>query len=230
MGVLQDAYNFFLGRGYSSNAAAGISAGLYAESNLNPTNVNPTSGAYGVGQWLGARKSSLFNTYGANPTFTQQLGFVDSELRAGNGGSVIANSSSPSVALGNFINLFERPGPGTAGDMTRGNNALTQLGADPLASGGNLLDDALSWIGGGSPGDFSAGLDIITGKRVNDKGQNAYQAATDIWSVFTQGVWTRFSFGLVGILLIGAAIFILLDGPKYAAQAAKTAAKAAIAA
>jgi hypothetical protein len=42
---------------------------LIRESSLNPGAVNKTSGAYGIAQWLGSRKKSLFSKYGKNPTF-----------------------------------------------------------------------------------------------------------------------------------------------------------------
>lgn len=233
MGVLQDAYNYFINHGWGSNAAAGISAGLYAESGLNPTNVNPSSGAYGIGQWLGSRQQNLFGTYGANPSFSQQLDFVNQELSSGNGGSTIANSSSPSDALNSFINLFERPGPGTSGDLTRGNNALTQLGAptDPLTGGSNALAGSQDWLSAIINDTLQgvAGVPDLP-DTIAKKAGDAVSNATSIWSVFTEGVWTRFSFGLVGALLIAAAIFILLGGPKVVVQTAKKAAKAAIAA
>lgn len=51
------------------------------ESGLNPTAVNPTSGAYGIAQWLGPRKTSLFRRYGQSPGIEQQFAFVADELR-----------------------------------------------------------------------------------------------------------------------------------------------------
>lgn len=151
MSLLDDAYNFFLGKGYNSNAAAGISTGLFAESHLNASAVNPSSGAYGIEQALGSRKSSLFSQYGSSPSFQDQLNFVASEL-PGNGGSTISAATSPQSALNSFIGLFERPciGGGTdcgdaQGDISRGTKALSQLNTSGNLFPNNLVQSADDW-------------------------------------------------------------------------------------
>ena len=137
MSLLQQAYDFFIGQGASPSAAAGISSGLFAESQLNPSNINPSSGAYGIGQWLGGRQQALFNQYGSQPSFTDQLQFVWEELtgQAGDNAvtqgqsSSILNAISPQSALSSFITGFERPKAGyeTTSDISRGTNALGQI-------------------------------------------------------------------------------------------------------
>jgi hypothetical protein len=48
----------------SVEQAAGIVGNLYQESQLNYKAINPTSKAYGIAQWLGARKAELINFAG----------------------------------------------------------------------------------------------------------------------------------------------------------------------
>jgi hypothetical protein len=161
---LQTAYNFFVGQGASPSAAAGIAAGLYAESagTLSPSELNQQgSGAYGIGQWLGGRQQALFAEYGSSPSFLQELQFVWQELTGSapnDSGAVssseansILNASSPQSALQAFIGGFERPctgGPGTSCygaslDLTSGSSALNSLniGASPV--GGSLLTPSI---------------------------------------------------------------------------------------
>lgn len=78
------------GGGFSCNQAAGIVANLIEESGgLNPAIVNPISGATGLAQWLGSRKTRYINTYGSFPSpgspfsetaFENQLKYVTQEL------------------------------------------------------------------------------------------------------------------------------------------------------
>lgn len=45
--------------GFNATAIAGIMANIAHESSFNPNATNPSSGAYGIAQWLGSRKSAL---------------------------------------------------------------------------------------------------------------------------------------------------------------------------
>ena len=68
----------------SPAAASGIMANIYAESEFNVTVVNRGSGAYGICQWLGSRKTSLKNYCNARgldwSTMKGQLRFMEHEL------------------------------------------------------------------------------------------------------------------------------------------------------
>src|SRR5258708_9134223 len=111
-------------------------AGAAAESRLTPTAVNPTSGAFGIGQWLGPRKADLFRRYGRNPTLDQQLEFMLWELTNSEAGAGVSikGAASPQAALRAYIGQFMRPGRGAAGDMRRGLAFLG--GAQPLTGSG----------------------------------------------------------------------------------------------
>ncbi len=145
------AVDYLKSQGLSDQAARGAVAGSIAESRLDPNAVNASSGAFGIGQWLGARKAALFARFGNNPNFDQQLQFLASELNGGDrGGAAVRQSSSALAAMGAYVRAFMRPGPGTAGDLARGRQALVGLGVDPGLAGG-----AAAGLAG--PGGFAGG-------------------------------------------------------------------------
>lgn len=118
---------YWRSRGYSADQARGITAGMYAESRLDPRAVNPTSGAFGVGQWLGSRKAELFRRYGSRPSLAQQLEFLAWELAGGDhGGAAVRAENTAGGVLDAYIRRFMRPAPGaeTAGDLARGSRYL----------------------------------------------------------------------------------------------------------
>lgn len=51
--------NFFISKGLTPNQALGICANVFGESGYRTTPVNSSSGAYGLFQWTGSRKSAL---------------------------------------------------------------------------------------------------------------------------------------------------------------------------
>jgi hypothetical protein len=53
--------SYFVSKGLTPAQAAGIVGNWYAESRLNKDAINSASGAYGLGQWLGPRKTRLIN-------------------------------------------------------------------------------------------------------------------------------------------------------------------------
>lgn len=110
-GNKKKAMDFFISKGLPAHQAAGIVGNLMGESNLNHTAVNKKSGAYGLAQWLGSRKTALFNKYGKNPTFDQQLDFLWDELqttekRAFNS---LKSAKTLEAATDSFMRTFERP-------------------------------------------------------------------------------------------------------------------------
>lgn len=119
----------FLQRGgVPAHVAKGATAGAWAESRLDPNAVNPKSGAYGIGQWLGSRKAELFRRYGSRPSLAQQMEFLLWELRGGDhGGAAVLAQSTASGALDAYIRRFMRPAAGaeTTGDLARGARYLS---------------------------------------------------------------------------------------------------------
>lgn len=55
----QIIWNFLLSKGLTEEAAAGVMGNIQQESGFDPENVNKSSGAYGLFQWLGGRKTGL---------------------------------------------------------------------------------------------------------------------------------------------------------------------------
>jgi hypothetical protein len=119
--------------GLTADQASGVAAGAFAESGLDPDAVNPRSGAYGVGQWLGSRKAELMRRYGAHPSLPQQLDFLNWELHGGDaGGAAVLDAHSASGALDAYVRRFMRPASGaeTLGDLARGRNMLARVGGE----------------------------------------------------------------------------------------------------
>lgn len=132
--VGQQVAAYFQSHGFTREHAQGIAAGMFAESRFNAGAVNPTSGAFGIGQWLGARKAELFRRYGPNPSLGQQLEFMlwemtNTEKRAG---GAIRGQTSARGALEAYVRDFMRPGPGTAGDLARGAQYLSAQTSRPV--------------------------------------------------------------------------------------------------
>jgi hypothetical protein len=75
-------------RGFTKEEAAAIVGNLWAESGFRTTATNPTSGAFGLMQWLGGRKSRLYS-YAAEQgkqvtDVNLQLDYIKWELKGGN--------------------------------------------------------------------------------------------------------------------------------------------------
>jgi len=132
--TLEQVRAFFIANGFSGEQARGIEAGVSAEGgDVNAR--NPTSGAFGIGQWLGSRKRELFAEFGPNPNLAQQLQFMLQELRGGDrGGAAVRNAVDAMSTMGAYVQSFMRPGAGTMGDLDRGSRFLGSQG--PWASAG----------------------------------------------------------------------------------------------
>lgn len=120
-------------RGLPEHVARGVAAGVEAESRSNPNISNPTSGAQGIGQWLGTRQRELRRRYGDNPTLDQQLDFLVWELKGGDhGGKSVLSGADETDVLRRYITDFMRPAAGreTTGDLDRGMAALGREGQE----------------------------------------------------------------------------------------------------
>ena len=75
------AKTFFEQKRYTPIQVSAIIGGLLQESELNPNAVNPSSGAYGIAQWLGERKEKLLS----KPNYSNlevQLNYVVEEFNS----------------------------------------------------------------------------------------------------------------------------------------------------
>lgn len=109
--VIGQAIQFFSAKGAPAYMIKALLAGMNAESGLNPGAVNRSSGAFGLGQWLGKRKKQLFEMFHTNnPSVLQQLEFMWWELHGGDpGGKAVLSARTTDEALRAFIGKFERP-------------------------------------------------------------------------------------------------------------------------
>jgi hypothetical protein len=71
-----------MNRGLAPHQAAGLVGNLMRESgaSLDIKARNPSGGAFGLAQWLGARQKNLFAKYGRTPSLQQQLDYIWHEL------------------------------------------------------------------------------------------------------------------------------------------------------
>ena len=68
------------------------------------------NGAFGIGQWRGARKRALFAKYGHAPTWQQQAAFMLSEIHGGDaGGQSVLEAHSAGGAMVAYLQNFMRP-------------------------------------------------------------------------------------------------------------------------
>lgn len=124
-------YKAMIKAGVKPDVAMGIAAGVMAEGGT-PNAVNPSSGAFGIGQWLNSRKSKLIQRYGPHPTQSQQIQFLIWELFGGDpahGGASVLAANSSEAALDAYIRAFMRPKSGyeTTSDIWRGRAHLAYL-------------------------------------------------------------------------------------------------------
>lgn len=105
----RQAVDYFINKGLTREQAAGLVGNLMRESNMNITATNPNSGAYGIGQWLGNRKTRLFRRYGYHPTFEQQLDYVWDELNTSHrkGLQMLKASKTVNDAARNAFGYYE---------------------------------------------------------------------------------------------------------------------------
>jgi hypothetical protein len=145
-------YRFLLGKGLSPAQAAGVVGGLAGESGagLSTTAVNPSSGAYGIAQWLGGRKTALMRR--PNPSSLRtQLNHLWSELQGPESNAYRQLKSAKSIedATRVWVLAFERPG---AHERTLG----------PRTATARQVFNQLQGVGPGGPGDAGGGATRAT--------------------------------------------------------------------
>lgn len=111
-GTQSTIWNFFKSKGFSDSIVAGIMGNLKMESNFNPSAVNPSSGAYGIAQWLGSRKSALSSYAKTNGTsmnnLTTQLNFLWKELNGSEKRTMNWLKSNQSASAATVAAMFDR--------------------------------------------------------------------------------------------------------------------------
>ncbi len=122
-------WNFLKKKGLSDAQVAGIMGNFEQESGMNPTATNPSSGAYGIAQWLGGRKSNLqafAKSKGKKASdLDAQLDFLWHEMQGSEKGSLGRFNKAKTVeeATKYWAQDFERMGAGEAMMGKRVSNA-----------------------------------------------------------------------------------------------------------
>jgi hypothetical protein len=204
-----------IARGFTLDQARGISAGIYAESGSNPIAVNPSSGAFGLGQWLGARKTGVKALAAQRgeitPSFKTQLDYLAYELKGGDaGGASVLRAQGQGNILTAYITKFMRPAAGkeTTGDLERG---ATYLAGNTNAGPGRVF---LKGLLGDWAGNLLSDGYVAEGTLLAAPGDKLFGG-------LSLGDWfTRITFGVFAILLIAVALF-MLSGKSVADVATK---------
>lgn len=175
-------WNYFIQElGLNDIQAAAIMGNMEQESSFDPKIVNPRSGAYGIAQWLGNRKTNLENLAQSKGKPVSDLGlqldFLKSELQGGYKTTVlepIKASNNIAQATRIWLERFEipcTPGPDCDPEMQiRLPNAIKWLkkfgggaanpgATDNSSQGGNCGSDSGS--GGFSPIKYSSKNELI---------------------------------------------------------------------
>lgn len=122
-GSLADRQKYLLGRlkgaGYTDAQAAGMIGSLMQESGLDPSAVNKSSGAAGIGQWLGPRAKQFQSQFGhsvKDSTFGEQVDFMLQELKTSEklADKRIRMAQTPEQAAEIQAREYERPGAAEA--------------------------------------------------------------------------------------------------------------------
>jgi hypothetical protein len=105
----RQAVGYFVNKGLTREQASGLVGNLMRESGMNIAATNPNSGAYGLGQWLGDRRTRLFRRYGYHPTFEQQLDYIWDELNTSHrrGLQMLRASKTVNDAARNAFGYYE---------------------------------------------------------------------------------------------------------------------------
>lgn len=143
----QRAYNFFIQKGLSPHASAGIVGNLMQESMLNPTISGDNNTSYGIAQHHKERKTALMKAYpDTYNTLDGQLNFIWDELNSTHKSALnkLNNSTDIKSATLAFQNDFERPHPKYANTDNRIRYAQSILGNYSQQESSNTPQTALN--------------------------------------------------------------------------------------
>lgn len=156
----EQIWYFFRGNDFGEQSTAGIMGNLFQESSFDPTSVNPSTKAFGLGQWLGGRLTGLYtyakNTNGDPNSLLTQLNYMYQEIAGPNpeatfeqkisahGGISALKNASIQNAVNWWEECYERSGGSAMG--ARFSNAemfLRQLsGKQPPTGSGSTASGA----------------------------------------------------------------------------------------
>lgn len=129
--------------GWSAEQAAGIAGSFMQESGMDPSARNPTSGAYGIGQWLGSRVGDFKAFSGKDlkgSSLDEQLAFFNHETskngKESRAGDLLRGARTAEDAARIHSEAYERPGEAEANIARRQRLAAQMAAADRLTNAG----------------------------------------------------------------------------------------------
>ena len=134
-------WDSLIGHGLSPAQAAGILGNGSQESGFNVDATNPSSGAYGIFQWLGGRKDALFNATGDGGDIDAQIAYFWNEVE---------NDPYESAQFQQFLNYPDQSVEG----YTYAFRKFCERPSEDEAMDTNRIDEAnryLSLFGGENP-------------------------------------------------------------------------------
>lgn len=160
--LTQQAFQFFTSKGYSPTVSAALVGNMMQESQLKPTALNQSEGAYGINQWLGDRRMNYENYATKQGTsledFVTQLGFTDYELNNSEkkAGDALRSYQGTDVAEATQLvsDKYLRPGdPRMDNRIKYAQSVLEQAGVDTTGWSPQMVEGALSQVEaqGGNP-------------------------------------------------------------------------------
>lgn len=151
MSAIDDASDYFLGRGYSLENTKAIVGNLFAESGLDPNAVGDDGTAFGISQVRGSRKRALDLFAAKRGTswndFGTQLAFVDYELRTTERGtySALKHANTVEESVNAFLGFLRPQGYSALNPQNSHNYSGRMENAENLdsLSGGTGTDTLL---------------------------------------------------------------------------------------
>jgi hypothetical protein len=180
-GAAKSAVQFFIGRGYSPEAAAGIVGHLPIESGMNPANMSGDGGTSGgLAQWHNERLAAM-KSYAASQgkpatDFQTQLEFIDKELHGSESATLakLQSARTPEEAAHAFMS-YERPAGYTDANPAGGMAYKQRLAMARTVYQGTAAD------GSGGPG-VQSWLIANRTASVDDSATKAWKGVMDDWS------------------------------------------------
>lgn len=182
----KQAYQFFVGKGYRPEEAAGIVGNLAHESGVNPLAVGDNGTSAGLAQFHNERLANL-KAYAASvgkpaSDFRTQLEFIDRELQTSEAGTraKLAGARTPEEAAAAFIN-YERPQGWTPQNPAAGLGYANRQALARSVFAGAPTD------GSGGPG-VASWLIANRAATVSDSATTAWKGIMDDWSKGKGGI------------------------------------------
>lgn len=133
------AYDFFIAKGLSPQASAGIVGNLTAESMLNTSILGDNNRSLGIAQWMGERQTNLKKKYpDSYKTFDGQLNYIWDELNTTHKKALAKLQTAQDIESATiaFQDEFERPNKKYAHTDNR-----IKFARNTIALGGTVEDN-----------------------------------------------------------------------------------------